>query len=201
MVSDLQQWYSHIMSSIMFVAFFIRPFYKMMLEKNVALEDMQCVVGVAELDISGSLPYHHMTGCGDVQQLKVHSWERSRASLCELQCQQGSPGRGDYFVWEWMGEKGRCEGVNFTLREGVNCTFYPSTSSAFVDNLNNLTYLIVWFRLTLTWCPSDTPFHEKLLSPCDIPKYWCVIQLIKQKQHAVINAPHDIQKWNITTKR
>ena len=61
------------MSSIMFVAFFIRPFYKMMLEKNVALEDMQCVVGVAELDISGSLPYHHMTGCGDVQQLKVHS--------------------------------------------------------------------------------------------------------------------------------
>ena len=58
---------------IMFVAFFIRPFYKMMLGKKVIFEDMQSVVGVAELDISGSLLYRHMTGCGDVQQLKVHS--------------------------------------------------------------------------------------------------------------------------------
>ena len=51
---------------IMFLAFFIRPFYKMMLGKKVTFEDMQSVVGVAKPEMS-SLISCHMTGCGDVQ--------------------------------------------------------------------------------------------------------------------------------------
>ena len=51
---------------IVFLAFFIRPFYKMMLGKKVTFEDMQSVVGVAKPEMS-SLISCHMTGCEDVQ--------------------------------------------------------------------------------------------------------------------------------------
>ena len=40
---------------IMFLAFFIRPFYKMMLGKKVTFEDMQPVVGGAMPEMSALL--------------------------------------------------------------------------------------------------------------------------------------------------
>ena len=55
-----------------FLAFFIPPFYKMMLGKVVTFEDLQSVVGVAKPEMS-SLISCHMTGCGNVQWDEIHS--------------------------------------------------------------------------------------------------------------------------------
>ena len=57
------------MSFIMFVAFFIRPFYKMMLGKKVTFEDMQSVVcDLYDAEGRGFLVsmLFYTTGCGIV---------------------------------------------------------------------------------------------------------------------------------------
>ena len=85
-------------------AFFIRPFYKMMLKKPVTLDDMQSVVSTS---IDTYMYISHVTlsilclatptGCWAVEQFLLHPREWSRTSLSQLQCQQDSLWRGEAF--------------------------------------------------------------------------------------------------------
>eukprot|EP00731_Ephydatia_muelleri_P015710 Em0009g134a len=57
MVSDLHQWSSHIMSFIMFVAFFIRPFYKMMPGKEGDLRRHAVSGYVIDVELYNGMKY------------------------------------------------------------------------------------------------------------------------------------------------